>query len=152
MVFAFGSDPPKHEYENQRSVRDNLDIVQQKLNKEKAHRIAGPFVSDLFPNMVYSPLGLVPKKEQGEFRLIHELSFPKTNSVNSHIMPEFTAVTFQMLDHCVEQLVSLGKGDFIAKADLQDAFCIIPVSSLDYRLLGFKFQGQNYFDLCLPWA
>ena len=152
MVFAFGSDPPKHEYENQRSVRDNLDIVQQKLNKEKAHRIAGPFVSDPFPNMVYSPLGLVPKKEQGEFRLIHELSFPKTNSVNSHILPEFTAVTFQMLDHCVEQLVSLGKGAFIAKADLQDAFCIIPVSSLDYRLLGFIFQGQNYFDLFLPWA
>ena len=56
-----------------------------------------------------------------------------------------------MLDHCVEQLVSLlGKGAYIAKADLQDAFRIIPVSPLDYRLLGFKFQGQNYFDLCLP--
>ena len=102
--------------------------------------------------MVYSPLGLVPKKEQGEFRLIHDLSFPKTNSVNSHILPEFTAVTFQMLDHCVEQLVSLGKGAYIAKADLQDAFRIIPVSPLDYRLLGFKLQGQNYFDLFLPWA
>ena len=121
------------------------------LNKEKAkHRIAGPFVSDPFPNMVYSPLGLVPKKEQGEFRLIHDLSIPKTNSVNSHILPEFSAVTFQMLDHCVEQLVSLGKGADIAKADLQDAFRIIPVSPLDYRLLGFKFQRQNYFDLCLP--
>ena len=100
--------------------------------------------------MVYSLLGLVPKKEQREFRLIHDLSFPKTNSVNSHILPEFTAVTFQMLDHCVEQLVSLGKGADIAKADLQDAFRIIPVSPLDYRLLGFKCQGQNYFDLCLP--
>ena len=55
-----------------------------------------------------------------------------------------------MLDHCVEQLVSLGKGAYIAKADLQDAFRIIQVSPLDYRLLGFKFQGQNYFDLCLP--
>ena len=51
-----------------------------------------------------------------------------------------------MLDHCVELLVSLGKGIYIAKADLQDAFRIIPVSPLDYRLLGFKFQGQNYFD------
>ena len=64
---SFPSDPPKHEYENHRSVRDNLDNVQQKLNKEKAkHRIAGPFVSDPFPNMVYSPLGIVPKKKQGE--------------------------------------------------------------------------------------
>ena len=145
------SDPPKHEYENHRSVRDNLDIVQQKLNKEKVkHRIAGPFVSDPFPNMVYSPLGLVPKREQWEFRLIHDLSFPKTNTVYSHTLPEFTAVTFKMLDHCVEQLLSLGKGAYIAKADLQGAFRIIPVSPLDYKLLGFKFQGQNYFDLCLP--
>ena len=55
-----------------------------------------------------------------------------------------------MLDHCVEQLVSLGKGAYIAKADLQDAFRIILDSPLDYRLLGFKFHGQNYFDLCLP--
>lgn len=145
------TDPPKHDYENHRSVRENLDIVQQKLKKEKdKHRIAGPFACDPLPNMVYSPLGLIPKKAQGEFRLIHDLSFPKSNSVNSHISPEFTAVTFQMLDHCIEQLLLLGKGAYIAKADLQDAFRIIPVFPLDYRLLGFKFLGQRYFDMCLP--
>ena len=55
-----------------------------------------------------------------------------------------------MLDDCVEQLVVLGKGAFIAKADLQDAFRIIPVLPLDYRLLGFKCQGLKYFDMCLP--
>ena len=98
------SDPYKHDYENHRSVRDNVDIMQY---KEKAkQRFAGPFASDPFPNMVFSPLGLIPKKEHGEFRLIHDISFPKANSVNSHILPEFITVTFQMLDHCVEQLVS----------------------------------------------
>ena len=83
------SHPHKHNFENHKSVRDNQGIVQRKLSKEKAkHRIAGPFTSNPFPNMVYSTLGLVPKKESGEFRLIHDLSFPKTNSVNSHIPPE----------------------------------------------------------------
>ena len=72
------SAPPKHHFENHKSVRDNEGIVQRKLNKEKAkHRIAGPFTSDPFPNMVYSPLGLVPKEESSEFRLIHDMSFPK---------------------------------------------------------------------------
>ena len=34
MPSSIPSDPPKHEYENHRSVRDNLDNVQQKLNKD----------------------------------------------------------------------------------------------------------------------
>ena len=145
ILFTITSDPPKHHIENNKSVRDNQGIVQRKLSNEKAkHRIAGPFYPDPFPNMVYSPLGFVPKKESGEFRLIHDLSFPKTNSVNLHIQPEFSTVAFQTLDHCVEQLATLGKGAFIAKADLQDAFRIIPVSHLDYRLFGFKFQELKY--------
>ena len=78
------------------------------------------------------------------------LASPEQILFKSHILPEFTTVAFQMLDDCVEQLVVLGKGVFIAKADLQDAFRIIPVSPLDYRLLGFKFQGLKYFDICLP--
>ena len=97
-----------------------------------------------------SPLGLVSKKESGVFRLIHDLSFPKTNSVNSHILPEFTTVAFQMLDHCVEKLAMVGKGASTAKADIQDAFRIIPVSPLDYRLVGLKFQGLKYLDKSLP--
>ena len=100
--------------------------------------------------MVYSHLGLVPKQEPGECQLIHDISFPRAKSVNSHILPEFTTLTFQILDDCAEQLVVLGKGAFIAKADLQDAFRIIPVSPLVYRLLGFKCQGLNYFDRCFP--
>ena len=83
--------------------------------------IAGPFTPDPLQNMVHSPLGLVLKKEPGEFRLLHDLSFPRTNSVNSHILAELTTVAFQMLDDCVKQLVLLGKGGFIAKSDLYSA-------------------------------
>ena len=111
--------------------------------------------------MAYSPLGLVPKKCQancGSF--IYEVavyaesevtvSFPRRNFANSNISPTFTTVIFQMLDDCIEKLVVLGKGTFVAKADLQDAFRIIAVSLLDYRLLGFMFEGIKYLDMCLP--
>ena len=121
------------------------------LDKEKSlGRVAGPFQSPPLSNMVFSPLGLVPKKEPGDFRLIHDLSYPKANSVNSHIAPEFSAVSFEMLDDCIRIMLELGKGCLIAKADLKDAFRIIPISALDYRLLGFKFKGQFYFHMCLP--
>jgi hypothetical protein len=52
-------------------------------------RIAGPFLSPPFQNLVCSPLGLIPKNIPGKFRLIHDLSFPKGNSINSHIPLRF---------------------------------------------------------------
>ena len=54
------------------------DIVREKLKKEiTAGRIAGPFQDPPFPHMFCSPLGIVPKKNPSEFRLIHHLSFPR---------------------------------------------------------------------------
>ena len=59
------------------SAIKNPTVVDTKTAKElAAGRLAGPFVS---------PLGVVPKKSPGEFRLIHHLSFPKGASVNDGI-------------------------------------------------------------------
>ena len=72
---SIDTDPRKGLYENHKSVNDNLSIVQTKLDKEKAlGRIAGPYQNPPLSNMVFSPLCLVPKKEPGDFRLIHDLS------------------------------------------------------------------------------
>ena len=61
-------------------------IVDNKLEKEiSLNRIAGPFPSPPFSNLVISPLGVVPKKAEGEFRLIHHLSYPEGGSVNDCI-------------------------------------------------------------------
>ena len=148
---SIDTDPRKGLYENHKSVNDNLSIVQTKLDKEKAlGRIAGPCQNPPLYNMVVSPLGLVPKREPGYFRLIHDLSYPKENSVNAHIAPEFSSVSFEMLDDCISIMLELGKGCLVAKADIKDAFRIISISPLHYRLLGFKFKGQFYFDMCLP--
>ena len=147
---SIDTDPRKGLYENHKSVNDNLSFVQTKLDKEKAlGSIAGPYKNPLLSSMVFSPLGLVPKKEPGDFRLIHDLGYPKENSVNSHIAPEFSSVSFEMRDDCIRIMLELGKGCLEDKADVNDAFRIIPISPIDYRLLGFKFKEQFYFDMCL---
>ena len=65
------------------SAIQNPTAVDAKLAKElDAHRLAGPFSSPPFPVFRVSPLGLVPKKVEGEFRLIHHLSFPRGSSLN----------------------------------------------------------------------
>ena len=138
-------------YTNHRSALDNPIVVQSKIDKELClGRIAGPFNSPPLPSMIISPLGLVPKKASAEWRLIHDLSFPKESSVNSNIEPYFTRVQYQDLDHCISIISSLGQGTLIAKADLKDAFRILPIHPSAHRLLGFSWNEQYYYDKHLP--
>ena len=59
---------------NLQSVLDQPEIAGMKLRKEcDAGRIVGPFRTPPFANFRTSPLGVVPKKDPSEFRLIHHL-------------------------------------------------------------------------------
>ena len=138
-------------YGNHSSADVHSAFVSAKLDREIAiGRIAGPFPTPTPNDLVISPLGVVPKKVCGEYRLIHDLSFPKNNSVNSHIDKSHTEVHYEQLDHCVSIIHGLGTNCLIAKADIKDAFRIIPIHPDDYHLLGFMWQGQYYHDKCLP--
>lgn len=76
-----------------KSARELPEVVAKKLDKEcKAGRVAGPVPRPPLPNLLVSPLGVVPKKAEGEFRLIHHLSYPKGASVNDAIAPELCSV------------------------------------------------------------
>jgi hypothetical protein len=60
----------------------NHEIVIAKLFKEcQANRLAGPFDHPPFVKFLVSPLGVVPKKALGEYRLIRHLSLPSGDSV-----------------------------------------------------------------------
>ena len=97
-----------------------------------------------------SPLGLVPKKSPGEFRLIHHLSFPRGYSVNDGIGPEDTSVHYATVAEAIRLIKSNGKGCFLAKTDIKNAFRIIPIRPEEHYLLGMKWQGMYYYDRCLP--
>ena len=108
--------------------------------------VASPF-GELTPaEVIISPLGVVPTKNPGEFRLIHDLSLPKLDSVNSH----YTEVIYELLVHCLPIIQSIGPGCLIAKADIKDAFRILPIHPDDHTLLGFTWRDLFYYDRCLP--
>lgn len=74
---------------NLKSTMDNPTSVNNKLSKElAAGRIVGPYDTPPFETFRVSPLGIVPKKLPGEFRLIHHLSYPEGLSVNDGIPKE----------------------------------------------------------------
>lgn len=115
-----------------------------------AGRLVGPFASPPFEPFQVSPLGVVPKKTPGEFRLIHHLSFPKGSSVNHGISPEHTRVCYTRIEDTINQIKELGQGCYLAKTDIKNAFRIIPISPNDYGLLGMKWRGSFYYDRCMP--
>ena len=114
------------------------------------YRIAGPFPSPPFQHFISSPLGVVPKSEQGKYRVIQDLSFPKHNSVNDHIPQENSSVQYESIDNVTALLNQFGKDSLMAKTDIKDAFRIIPIHPEDYKLLGFSWEGAFYYDKCLP--
>lgn len=133
------------------SALQNPAVVEAKLHKElEARRLAGPFSSPPFPVFRISPLGLVPKKIEGEFRLIHHLSFPTGTSVNDGISPEHTSVSYATVQDAIRFIQTVGPGCFLAKTDIKNAFRIIPLRPQDYNLLGICWKGLYYYDRSMP--
>ena len=136
---------------NLSSAAQHPEIVDSKLEKEmQADRIRGPFDHPPIDNLKVSPLGVIPKKQPGEFRMIHHLSFPDGGSVNDFIPPEYCSVHYATVDDAVRMIKYLGKDAVLAKTDVRSAFRIIPVHPSDYHLLGLKWRGKFYVDCCLP--
>jgi hypothetical protein len=78
-----------------KSASEFLEIVEEKLAKEISQgRIAGPFHELPFVNVHISCIGVVPKKEVGQYRLIHNLSYPTDKSINEHIPDELKTVHY----------------------------------------------------------
>ena len=141
--------PPSHK--SLSSAIEHRAAVQECINTElAASRIAGPFDSPPFDNLVLSPIGVVPKKVPGKFRLIHHLSYPLGNSINSGIDKQFTTIQYHDVDMAIQLLLQIGQGAYLAKTDIKSAFRLLPVHPDSYHLLGFYFDGAYYFDKCMP--
>ena len=68
---------------NLKSVKGMEVVVTERIKKEVSEVwVAGSFHKPLVPNLRVSPLGVVPEKVPGEFRLVHHLSYPAGESVN----------------------------------------------------------------------
>lgn len=136
---------------NLQSAQEQPGVLSSKLEKEwSAGRIAGPFASPPFSNFVSSPLGVVPKKNPGEFRIIHHLSYPEGLSVNDFIPGDKSTVHYASIGNAISLIKSIGRGSFLAKTDIKSAFRIIPIHPEDYHLLGMKWNNAFFFDRCLP--
>ena len=147
----YDGDPGCSDAKNLISASENPDAVDAKISKElEAGRLAGPFRTRAFYPFRISPLGVGPKKTPGEFRLIHHLSYPRGSSVNDGISPDHTSVSYATIADAIRHIKAAGRGCFLAKTDVKNAFRIIPIRPLDYSLLGMRWRNLYYYDRCMP--
>ena len=151
--FSLGYSGPRqfHISRNHQSFTSNPHQARLKIEQELlSARVAGPFEYPPFHTFHSSPLGLVPKKDPGQFRVIHDLSFPKGNSINSNIPHYYSSVQYLPFHNFLDLVRKFGRGCLISKTDIESAFRIIPIAPADYDLLGFTLDGKYYYDRCLP--
>lgn len=94
--------------------------------------------------------GCHSKKEPGSFWVIHDLSYPKGQSVNDLIPQDITSVSHEDFDHVTSLVHGAGQGALIAKADIQATFRILPTHPEARHFFGFSWRGRFYQDNCLP--
>ena len=139
------------ESKNLVSITQNESAAIQKINKEvELKRISGPHKNVPFTNFMSSPIGLVPKKEPGKFRLIQHLSWPEGKSINDFIDPEACTVKYARFDDAVKLIQNLGKHSHMAKCDVASTFLLLPLQPDDHELTGFKLLNDYYYDMAMP--
>ncbi|XP_063772971.1 uncharacterized protein LOC134909710 isoform X2 [Pseudophryne corroboree] len=136
---------------NLQSARALPTVLREKVDKEvRLGRMEGPFRSPPVDDLVISPVGVVPKKTPGVFRLIQHLSYPPGASVNDAIPPAHCSVVYQSFDEALEMVRSYGSGALMAKIDVESAFRLLPLHPDSFRFMGFLIGAEYFIDKCLP--
>ena len=127
-------------------------VLQKKLQKElDAGRILGPFDEPPFPNLRVSPIKVAPKKTPGEYRFIHNLSYPyDEEAVNTSIPRYKVSVQYSTVDDAIAHIKEVGTEAHLAKTDIKSAFRIVPIHPDDHHLLGMSLNNKFYYDTTLP--
>ena len=138
--------------ENDVSISLLHDEALEKVLKEvNLGRIDGPFegVPACFKDDFHcSPCKIIPKKSPGNYRLLHNYSYPYDQSaVNSNILDVYKRVRYESVRDAVKKICNYYPGLFMAKDDIEDAFRLLPLHYTEFKKLLFSIGDYVYCDL-----
>ena len=146
--------PPLPTGDNHESNPDFQCHIDKFFDTELKHgAMLGPFKQLPFtPWTQLSPIMTRPKKSSVNRRIVIDLSYPTSRSVNSGITKGWyqgSPFSFSLptIADLVKQVVKAGKGAYIWSADLARAYRQLRVCPLSVPLLGLKYKDNFYLDL-----
>ena len=142
---------------NHNSAMNNRKAVTEYFVEETRHlAIAGPFDSQPFDNIHYSPL-LVRPKPNGKHRVIVDMSWPPGKGVNACVPDDkldclHIKLAYPTIDNLVSQISRIGPHALLYKVDLQRAYRNLRVDPLDYPAMGLKWEDRIFVDVALAFG
>jgi hypothetical protein len=129
------------------------DLVNEELNKGY---LIGPYVVPPFRHYRINPIGLAESKYSKKKRLIVDLSAPRNNvdhpSLNSLIDKESYSLSYVTIDDAIKRVQDLGQDSWMNKADIQDAFKLLPIKPSLWPLYDIRWNNQYFFFVRLPFG
>ena len=99
-----------------------------------------------------SPIGVATRKYSGKKRLLFDFSAPHSRpypSINSLIPLEPFSLHYSTVDNAIKLIKLAGQGAWLSKADITDAFKIVPIHPSQCHLFGLKWESKLYFAMCV---
>jgi Reverse transcriptase (RNA-dependent DNA polymerase) len=118
---------------NHPSIHNHMEVIDKYIEKEISMGRVCEITSNLPSSFFCSPLGLTPKKRDGNrtgWRMIFDLSCP----------------------HALRLIAQAGPNSQLLKKDLKAAFRQVSTSPLDWHLFIFFWCGKYYTNMCLPFG
>ena len=145
------------ECQNLLSARKDSSFVTDTLKQEvESGHIVGPFTSPPFEEYRVSPIGVAEHKFSKKKRLILDLSSPHdsndTPSINDCISSSEYSMKFVKIDDAIRIIQFLGKGAWLTKFDIKNAFRILPIAPHQWRYHCIKWDNQYYFYVRLAFG
>lgn len=161
MAPAFA--PLKHTFSppNHRSSTDAPHVISAHIQDELSkRRYVGPFSRHTLQSLIgpfrFSPLGIVPKPNSSELRIIQDFSYPlhdpHNTSVNSEINPEDFPCEWGFFQDIATIVADAKPGTQAATFDVDAAYRNIPVHPSDRAHTVVMWEDLFYVDLNVPFG
>ena len=114
---------------------DKILLWNKVMKEVQLKRYAGPFKEPPFKHFIQSPIGLKPKDNSRDVRLIFHLSYPRNSgkSINENMPRDLHKVSYPDFSDAIELDLCRKAGKFckMSKSDMKSAFCILCMRPLD---------------------
>ena len=128
-------------------------VISEYLAREVSLNRMIKLPSGIWPSGTHiSPVGVIPKNKPGKWRLIVDLSSLSGHSINDGISPKRSSLSYTSVDHLTSMILLEGQRSFMVKADIKEAYRMVPIHPQDQPLLGIMWEDSVYIDKTLPFG
>jgi len=144
--------------ENHASATQYSSHVDKYIQTEKSHgSIVGPYTAPPLLELHSSPMMTRPKPGSENRRVIVDLSWPHSASVNDAVqidsyMGTPFSLRFPTVDDIAERIVALRGNCLLYKVDLKRAFRQLKLDPRDIGNTGLFHNQQHYLDVSVPFG